>query len=397
MFVDEKNLGNYDLQIAYTRLEQSGASLWQSKTSLFPSISGRGSTNYSNNSNRNESSSSEHESTSYSLSFSLSYEIDLWGKIAAQVQADNYAYQATKEDLLTSVLTISSSITNNYIDLLATRAEIKVLDEQFELNSSMIKSQELRYKYGQASALDVIQQKEQRTKAYSQKPNLVEKERQLLASLALLCGELPTYVLDIKESDLPTLPPLPQTGIPMDLLENRPDIRAAKLSLLEADKKLAIAKVAYLPDLSLSVSQATSLASIGDLLNNWATGLVGTIANTIFDAGNKSAQTRRQDAATREAAITYVKTVSEALDEVNTALMQEIAQQEYLKNLEVQYEYQLAALKEAETRYLLGQETFLRYITSLQSVQSMQNTLLTEKAELIKLRVTLYKALGISI
>ncbi len=397
LFGEDKERGNYDLQIAYTRLSSSEATLHQSKTSLFPSISGRANNSYTNNANKNVTGSTEKESSSYSLSFSLSYEVDLWGKIAAQVQASNYSYKATYEDLLTTVLTISSYITNNYIDLLAVRAELATLEEQRKLNESMVKSQELRYKYGQASSLDVVQQKEQLVRANSQKPTLLERERQLLASLALLCGELPTYKIEIKESELPILPALPQTGIPADLIENRPDIRAAKYRLLVADKNLAIAKVGYLPDISLSISQATSLTDIPQLLNNWVTGITSAIAGTIFDAGNKSAQTKKQDAAAQEAAINYVKTVSEALDEVNTALMLEIAQKEYIANLEEQYAYQLLALKESETRYLLGQDTFLRYITQLQAVQNMQTTLLNEKAALLNLRVDLYKALGISI
>ncbi len=91
---------------------------------------------------------------------------------SAQVQASDFSYKATEEDLLTTVLTISSAITNNYINLLAVRAELQTLEDQRVLNESMVRSQELRYKYGQATSLDVIQQKEQLVKADSQKPTL---------------------------------------------------------------------------------------------------------------------------------------------------------------------------------------------------------------------------------
>ncbi len=397
LFGENKDTGNYDLQIAYTRLMQSEANLEQSQSSLFPSLTARVNNNFSNYANQNETSRVSNESKSFGLSLNLSYEVDLWGKVAARAKASDYSYKATEEDLLTTVLSISSNITNNYIDLLATRTELRILEEQKELNASMVKSQEIRYKYGQATSLDVIQQKEQLVQANSRKPILLEQERQLLASLAILCGELPTYDLKIKEKNLPHLPPLPQTGIPADLIASRPDIRAAKYRLLAADKNLAIANLAYLPDITLSISHATSLPTIAGLLNNWATTITSAISGVIFDAGSKSAEAKRQDAITQEAAINYVKTVSQALDEVNTALMSEIAQIEYITNLHEQYAFQRAALKESETRYILGQETFLRYIIQLQAVQNMQKTLLNEKAELLKLRVSLYKSLGVNL
>ncbi len=397
LYSEDKRLGNYDLQIAYTRLIQSEASLGQSKSSRFPSLSHRENASYSRSDTLNSTPSTSTESKNFGLNLSLSYELDLWGKVAASIDAQEYRYQASYEDLLTSVLSISSNITNNYIDLLSTKAEIALLYEQVELNTSMLATQEIRYKYGQASSLDVIQQQEQLSMTKAQEPNLREEERQLLASLALLCGELPNYHLNIQATELLTLPPLPETGVPLDLLENRPDIRAAKYRLLAADKELSIAKLAYLPDITLSAGLATSATSLSALFENWVSSLSSAISGILFDAGKSFANKKRQDAVTQEALINYIKTVSHAIDEVNTALMLELAQKEYIKNLEEQFTYQQLALSESENRYIYGQETFLRYIIQLQAVQNMQRTLLREEAQLLKRRVTLYKSLGINI
>ncbi len=393
---ENKRTGNYDLQIAFARLSQSRALLSQSRSVFFPSITYRGNTDYVNNSNDSQS-SSPYEETDYTANFSLSYELDLWGKFMAQAQAIDYDYQASYEDVLTTVLSISSSITDDYLDLLATRTELAILQEQVKLNEAMVEIQEVRYLNGQASSLDVLQQKEQYLQSKADEPLLIERQRALLASLALLTGNLPTYEIAISEKELPLLPPLPKTGLPADLLHNRPDIRAAKLRLQAEDKNLSAAKLAYFPSITLGVTELANSMDITTLLDDWIATVVGTVSGVLFDGGAKSAEAQRQDAIAQEAAINYVKTVSTALDEVNTALMAEDAQKKYLTILEEQLIYEKAALQEAETSYLFGAGDFLRYITQLQNLQTLERTLIREEAELLKLRVDLYKSLGIKI
>lgn len=399
LFEENKRKGNFDLQIAFTRLRQSAAALKMSKTNYFPELSYSGYTSRSfseSKESRNDSVTSAAENTFYA-EFDLSYELDLWGKVAAATQADSFRYQATYEDLQTTVLTVSSTIANHYLDLLSTRAELKILEEQVKLNTSMVESQKVRYAFGQATSLDLIQQQEQLLSSEAERPILVEQERALLASLAVLMGELSTSPVQISETNLPSLPTLPQTGVPADLLENRPDIRAAKLKLLASDKDLAVAKLAYFPTITLSATTILSSTEPNLLLSNWATSLISSIAGVLFDAGNKKAEAQALDAATEELAITYIQTVTNALNEVNTALMAEKAQAEYLENLREQYIYQQAAEREAQTRYLFGTESFLVYITQLQNVQDSQRMLITEEAELLKLRVNLYKSLGMQL
>ncbi len=395
LFSDDKRSGNFDLQIAYTRLTQSAANLSQSRSSFFPQLDYRGSTGrtFEDSEGSNNSSYSD----SFSGSLSLSYELDLWGKVAAASQADEFRYQVSYEDMLTTVLTVSSSVANTYIDILSTRAEIQILKDQVELNTTLLELQRTRYGFGQSSGLDVLQQQEQLVSSQSEEPILIERERAYMASLALLTGELPTYQIELTEKELPTLPPLPATGIPAELLENRPDIRAAKYELLAADKDLAIANLAYFPSINLSVSEAISSAALSVLLNDWTTSLLASITGVIFDGGSKLAEMDRKDAAAQEAAINYIKTVATALGEVNTALMAEQAQIKYLENLAEQFRLQKAAEKEAQISYLNGGDTFLRYITQLQSLQSLEKTILREKTELLKLRINLYKSLGITI
>ncbi len=399
LFSDDRMTGNFDLQIALAKLDQSAASLDISTANLFPSLSYSSSVNDSNSETRNNenTSSTYSDRINYSGGLALSYELDLWGKVAAQRQSEEYSYQATYEDLLTVVLTVSSTIANNYINLLSTRAELDILHEQLELNSTLVELQQNRYANGLASSLDILQQQEQLVRSQAEEPILLEQERALLASLSILTGELSTYDLNITATNLPELPPLPQTGIPADLLENRPDIRAAKYALLAADRDLAIADLAFLPTITLGANANLATSALSVLLDNWATSLVASLGGILFDAGTNAARADQADAAARIAVINYVETVTNALNEVDTALKAEQAQVAYLENLNEQLRYERAAEVEAQIQYLNGTDTFLRYITQLQSLQTLERTLIREEAELLRLRVNLYKALGITL
>ncbi len=393
LLTKDKKSGNFDLQMAFARLDQTGYALYKTfANSHIPSV------NYGASvSGDKDSYSFDEISESGKLSLSLSYEFDLWGKVAAATLADKKTYQASYEDVLTTILTISGNVANTYIDILSTRAEIKLYEEQMKLNASVLDMQKTRFSHGQVTSLDLLQQQASLLKSEAERPVLIEKERAYLASLAILLGELPTTPIEINEKELPTLPPLPETGVPVDLLLNRPDVRAAYLRLEASDLDLSVAKLAYLPNIKLSASDAFTLLNWPAAFADWSLSFGASISGIIFDGGTRRADRKRAKAGLEEVAINYVKVVATALNEVNTALMAEAAQVAYLENLKQQVDLQERASKEALNRYLLGTDTFSRYLTQIQSLQSLQGTLLKEEASLLKLRITLYKSLGITI
>ncbi len=399
LYSDDKRSGNFDLQLAYTRLAQSAANKDVSEASYLPSLTYQGQGSYSERQTQATDDAAKVRSNgdNYSASLNLSYELDLWGKVAARNQAADYRYQASYEDILAAVLSVSSNITTTYIDIVSARTEIRTLEEQIALNEAMVDIQTTRYMGGQITGSDLLQQQEQLLSTQAGLPALVEQERVLTASLALMLGELPTYPIDIQEQNLPSLPPLPEIGLPAQLIENRPDVRAAKLDLLASDKDLAIAKVGYLPNITLSASTALASGDLSTLLANWTASLLGSISGLVFDGGATGAEEDRLDAVTQGYVIQYTQTVATALNEVNNALMAENVQATYLESVKQQLVFQKALEEKALSSYLAGESTFLAYIIQLQALQNLETTVIKEEAELLKLRVNLYKALGIQI
>ncbi len=399
LYNGENRGGNFDLQLAYTRLEQSAASMDLAESAYYPKLSYQAQASHSEKQIQANDNAAKvrSDNQNYSASLNLSYEIDLWGKVAARNQAADYRYQATYEDVLAAVLSVSSNIATTYIDILSARTEIRTLENQIALNEAMVDIQKMRYTSGQIEGSDLLQQYEQLERTKASLPALKERERVLLSNLTLMLGEMPTYEFDIQAQDLPILPDLPEIGIPAQLIENRPDVRAAKLDILASDKDLAIAKVEYLPDVTLSLTGALAAGEFSTFLSNWTATLLGSISGVLFDGGARGAEVDRLDSVTEGYVITYTKTVATALNEVNNALMAEEVQKQYVESVKRQLIYQKALEEKALSSYLAGDSTFLAYIIQLQTLQSLETSLISEEAELLKLRINLYKALGIQI
>jgi outer membrane protein, multidrug efflux system len=182
-------------------------------------------------------------------------------------------------------------------------------------------------------------------------------------------------------------------GIPAELLEQRPDIRAAGLRLQAADWQLAAAKADRLPAVRLT-SDISSSGDFADLFDNWLLNLAGNLTAPLLDGGQRSAEVDRNQAIIREQLAAYRETVLTAIREVEDALISEQKLQEQQIALRHQLNLAEQALSIAKNRYQKGLSTYLPVLTELQSVEQLQQNLLTQQLDLLTNRVTLHRALG---
>ncbi len=389
--------GNFDIRTAYARLQQAEAVAKKSGASLWPSLSysARASESRGESQKQEADPSRFSQSETYTGSLAASFEIDIWGRLSSLKQADLLAYKATEEDAQSAALTISATVAELWVDILTNRAEQAIVERQLELNTTVFSLQEVRLVNGQAGALDVLQQQQQILRTQNELPLLKMEEQLLLQRLALLLGKasLPPAFIPA-QSALPALPPLPDVGLPVDLLANRPDIRAARYRLLGADAALKASKANLLPSLNLSASAAYGPAALNLLFANWTTSLVAALAGPIFDAGGRAADVARSRALAEERSVAYTKIVAEAYTEVYNALVSEKARTEYLASMEKQLALAQFAEKESLSRYLAGKTQFLVYLTEVQNLQSLERNVLLQRAALLKQRIALHRVLG---
>ncbi|MFB5744874.1 efflux transporter outer membrane subunit [Cedecea sp. S5-13] len=203
-----------------------------------------------------------------SASLSTSYELDLWGKIARQRDAAEWASHASEEDLRAARLTLLSEASNNYWRIGFVNQQIDVLQQSIDYAKETLRLAEARYRAGGASALDVVDAQQS---LLAQENRLTGLQRDRLLGLnqqAVLLGTAPGSAV-VEPTKLPkgTLPQV-NANIPASVLMHRPDISAQEWRVREALANVDIRRTEYYPAFSLTGSLGTGSSSLLNVLHN---------------------------------------------------------------------------------------------------------------------------------
>ncbi|MEH0018006.1 MAG: efflux transporter outer membrane subunit [Desulfobacter sp.] len=395
--LDQVRNNNFDIRVLQARVDQEAAELKKETASLFPDLDlSFGGERAATRTKTDNASATEDGSHSWDASLSASFTPDVWGELEAGRQAQALDLLAAELDLKNALLEKTTEAAQAWVDIIAARSEKAVLDQQVEINQTLLKLQALRFSNGQASALDVSQQREALAEAASQRPVIERTELLLLNSLALLAGQSDVNTVSVTARELPSPVPLPATGMPADLLENRPDIQAAWMRFAASKQDIEKAKADRLPAFSLSADALFSSGQLDLLFQNWVATLAASITAPLFDAGERRAEVARTEAAAREQAALYAQTVSQAIRDVEDSLVSIDRQAAFIRLLEEQLATARLTLKDAMLQYRNGQASYLSYLTAWTNIELLERQLIGEKATYLKERIGLYAALGLS-
>ena len=386
---------NYDLKVLKAKAEQALADVKSEKSGLGPFLDYalKGKQTHSQSKPRGQPAVSDHDHT-YSASLDAEYTLDLWGKNRANVNASDLKYQAALRDLENGALGLSTDIADTWVEILSVRTRMKVLVRQIDANRMTLKLQTLRFVNGIATALDVSQQREALAQVLSAMPLLEKEEKQLVNAMGLYLGQTPGTPVAVFSTDLPQTFLVPPPGIPADLLENRADIRAARMRLEAAAQDVEVARADLMPELTLSASAAFSSGTLDLLFQNWVFTLGTALAGPLLDGGDRKAEIERTRAVGREALNTYAKTVANAICEMEDALVAIDRRKAYIERLVQQLAAVKVTMQDARFQYLNGQSSYLNYLSAWASMESLERQLVSEKATYVKERIALYKATG---
>lgn len=387
---------NFDLKILKARIAQTEAGLTKEEAAFFPGFdfSIGGHKIGSHVKETLDSSSSYDDSHSWDGSLTGSYTVDVWGQVNAGKQSQVLSLKAANQDLRVSTLELTADIAEIWIDIISARNKKRILSDQIKINKTLLELQKLRFANGKATALDVSQQREALAEATSQVPLLEKQERLLLNNLAFLSGKAAIGSVLVKTEILPEPLPLSRTGIPSDLLENRPDIQAARMRLASSQWTILAARAALLPSFKLTAQALFSSGQLDLLFQNWIATLAGSIAGPIFDGGLRKAEIKRAQAFFQEQLNFYARTVAKAIYEVEDRLVSIQKQAAYINLLEQELDVVRLTLKDAMVQYQNGQTSYLSYLIAWTSIERLERQLVGERANMIKERIGLHQALG---
>ena len=379
---------NFSLREAWARLDQARAATTSRNSALFPTLTMDGS--YTRTQTKENASSHN----TFTTGPSASYEVDLWGRIKADITASRLETKASRYDLETAAMTVAAQVADTWVDLIATRKQLALSKQQLALNTTVLDLLELRFKNSMSTALDVLQQREMVASARAALPPIENQITTLSNALALLLGKTPDNDPGARGELPDPLPALPVKGIPANLLALRPDVRAAGSRLLAADWYETHARANRLPDLSLTGSSLFREGTLDLLLQNWILSLGASLGATVFDGGKKDAAVEQTMAVVKERLASYEKTVTTAIVEVENSLAAEQYQTRHVALLLAELDSARQAKEEAGRRYIKGLDPFIPFLTEQVNVQKLESRLIEQKAVLIKNRIALYRALG---
>lgn len=381
-----------DLLLSAERVKQAELQMRIANASLFPSLSASASSGESRTEPQGGSSS---RSESTRASVNISYEVDLWGGIAAGRTAAQAGYAASRYGQEAAALSINAAIASSWFQWLALQERIATAHKNVAIAERVQNIVQARYNNGAATAADVAQQK---TNLLTQQSSLLPLElqaRQTQSALAILLGKTPQEFALATEYLLDIAVPQIVAGTPADLVNRRPDLAASEANLRAANANIDVARAALLPGISLSANagkSATELFSLNPVTQS--SGWALSLAQTVFNGGRLLNQKRLSEARRSELLLQYHKAILTALQEVDNALVaadvsqrQEASQQEIVANA-------ARSLTLTEARYRAGSDDLLSLLDAQRSLFQAQDSLVQQRLSRLNAAVDLYKALG---
>ena len=379
---------NMNLISVWYQLKEVQAIRKGQSTFLLPDFEGRAQTAIS----RPEPDFAGGENTQ--LGITASYEVDLWGRIRASVQAEDMRVQATAFDYQAAAMALSGEITQVWFQLITTQKQLNLAQQQIENNEKIIKLIRVRFGAGQIKGVDILRQ-QQLLKATQNQQIIYETNLELLKNqLAILTGTPPqNFDLQVKDS-LPNLPPKPETGLPLELIRRRPDIQRAYSTLLAADRDMAAAVRNKFPRLSFNLSTQARSNNYSQLFSDWAYTLGANLLAPIFYWGRLRAEVDRTEAIKNQQLHQYGQSVLLAFQEVENALIQEQKQLERIEVLEERLIMSEKINKQLQIEFINGFTEYLDVLLSLNEQQQLQRDKLDAQQALYEFRISLYRALA---
>lgn len=401
--IDEAVARNYDLQYALKNIDYAAQSLRQAELGALPALGINASGTLNRPSDNSLSASSlrnslgKSYSEDYTLSLGTSWEIDLWGKIRSRKKSALAGYLKNVEAARAVRTKLVSDVASGYYNLRMLDTQLDIARRNLALADTTLRMIRLQYDAGQVTMLAVEQQEAARQAVLQTVPRIEQGVSVQEHALGILCGRYPGPVERGRAlAGILAAGGLP-AGIPVALLQNRPDVREAEASVMEAHADMASAKAALYP--SLTITAEGGLNSFRT--SNWFTtpgslfGLLqGAILQPIFQRGELKAGYEKSKIRREQAELVFKQALLKAVGEVSDALVR----LEELREQEQAAAARLRTLASAERNsgllFRSGMANYLEVITVQAAYLQAELALADIRREHQTAMAELYRALG---
>lgn len=378
---------NTDLQSAMLQVKQAQASLTAARLSFLPSftLSPQGGITKMENTSSYRT---------WQGPLTASWEADIFGKLlntsrgakAALLQSKAYE-QAVRSQVI-------ANIANLYYTLLMLDRQLEISEETYTNWNQTLSMMQSMMEAGMTNKAGVTQTEASCYAVAASIPEIRQTIRETENALSTLLGQTPQRI-DRGRLEDQQMPDQVNAGVPLQLLSNRPDVRAAEMSLANAFYLTNKARSSFYPQISLTGTLGWTNGTTGNLnpaqiIKN----AVASLTQPIFNRGALVANLKISKAQQEQAKLNFQQTILDAGAEVSNALFA----YQTVGEKSLQRDKQVEALKEAVDATIglmdLGQTTYLDVITAQQSLLGAQLTQVQDDYEYLQSVINLYQALG---
>jgi NodT family efflux transporter outer membrane factor (OMF) lipoprotein len=392
---------NPTLPAAEAALRQAWENVYAEQGAFFPTVVASFSPSRNKTATGALSAASASGNPFYSLytgQIAVTYAPDVFGGIRRQVESLEATAEYQRFQLEAAYLTLTSNVAAAAVQEASLRGQIAATEEIIRIETEALAILQKQLALGQVAGADVAAVEATLAQAQATLPPLQKQlavQRDLLTALiGRLPSEEPAEKFELASLQLPQELPV---SLPSQLVEQRPDVRAAEAQLHAASAEIGVAIAAMLPQFTVTGNAGAASTAISRFFDTPGTAfwsIAGNVAQTVFDAGTLLHKKRAADAAFDQTAEMYRSTVIGAFQNVADSLH---ALQSDAETLKAAYAAERAAFKSLEiarAQLQLGAIGYLGLLTTENTYDTALLALVQAQAARYADTVALFQALG---
>ncbi len=330
--------------------------------------------------------------------FDVNWEVNFFGRVDRARDEASAFVEAAEAGIHAAQVIVTAEVTRNYFELRGFQNQLLLLQSAIKNQEETLKIVEARLQAGRGTALDTSRAQALLASTKSGVSPIEAAIGRAAYRIASLVGQQPQSMQSLvtTPTSLPALAAVNGIGTPESLLRRRPDIRIAERQMAASIARVGLTHTDLFPKLSLNGLLGLNAATLSGLFDGAAFrySLGATLAYNLFDFGLVRTRIAAADARAEEALVIYEKTVLQALEETEVALLQysrNVKQSEELFNATKSAEQ---AARLARARFEAGYTDFLSVLDAERQTITNRNAFAQSQTESATALIGIYKALG---
>jgi multidrug efflux system outer membrane protein len=387
---------NKDLKIALARIDEARAVLGISRADQFPSIDYSGTAVRGKTSEEVIRNVGGSHTNFFALGAQLFYEADLWGRYRRATESSRAVLLSTEYAATNVTISLVANVASTYFLLRDLDARYAIARQTLASRQEALVLMRNKFAGGVIPELDVHQAEIQEAIAAAAVPELEAQVVQTENGLSILLGRTPGPIVRGLTLTEQVMPPEIPAGLPVDLLERRPDVRASEEALHAQTARIGVAQAARLPSISLTGAGGVESSDIDQFFTQGASfwNIGANLFGPLLDFGKRRSAVEVERARTEQAVAFYEQSVLQALREVEDALIAARTSRERYRALQRQVVAAQSTVRLAQLRYDGGVTSYLEVLDSERTLFDSQLSESQALQQQLVSIVQLYKALG---